>query len=189
MRCSSFPRGEPVRLPHDLLGRWAARARIEARSKQIGDPLGQPDEQQDAGDDGDGRAHKRQDDGDRDQDHRGDDAGPEERLIAALLERDPLTDRPDLPASPIRRGCLERGHCFHPIAKGGSVWAGQWAQEQIVSPSSRRSNWSPQRAQVGGSSLARTKRARIMAAQKARYGTTSAGEFMLRLIGRAGLLV
>ena len=65
----------------------------------------------------------------------------------------------------------------------------QWAQEQIVSPSSRRSNWSPQRAQVGGSSLARTKRARIMVTQKARYGTTRAGEFMVRLIGRSGLLV
>jgi hypothetical protein len=66
-------------------------------------------------------------------------------------------------------------------------WAkahGQRPQEQTVSPSRRRSNWSPQRAQVGGSRFARTKSARIRVAQKARYGTTRAGEFMFRLIGR-----
>jgi len=44
----------------------------------------------------------------------------------------------------------------------------QGPQEQTVSPSSRRSNWSPHRAQVAGSSLARTKSARINVAQKAR---------------------
>jgi len=40
--------------------------------------------------------------------------------------------------------------------------------------------------QVGGKSLARTKRARIRVTQKARYGRTRVGEFMLPLIGRLG---
>ena len=62
----------------------------------------------------------------------------------------------------------------------------QRAQAQIVSPSTCRSYLSPQRAQVAGSSWARTNRARMSAIQKATYGTTNAGEFMLWLIGRPG---
>jgi len=71
----------------------------------------------------------------------------------------------------------------------GEFPVAQRPQEQTVSPSSRRSNWSPQRAQVGGSNLARTKSARISVAQKARNGTTRAGEFMFRVIGGAERVV
>ena len=99
--------------------------------------------------------------------------------MAAEEEASAFTPTPSVPLqTPARRDHRHR-----------ETVDGQELQAQTVSPSAWRSNLSPQRPQVAGNSCARTKSARISVIQKARYGTTSAGEFMSPLIGRSGPVV
>jgi iron complex transport system substrate-binding protein len=133
-----LPTREAVRLPHDLLLRWAFRASVEARAKKVRGSLHQPDDEQDAGQDGDRGAPECEHDGADDEDRRRDDAGPEERLVPVLPERHALAVEPtprcapsgDLAVSvvigahPISLSLRDQSRCCHHLRLGrGAVGA------------------------------------------------------------------